>query len=55
MYCENHRDREATFVCQKYSVGYCQECCACPNPQTYCKFRSGCIIWEMCECEEGVP
>ncbi|MBN2061838.1 MAG: hypothetical protein JW882_15615 [Deltaproteobacteria bacterium] len=52
MQCRYHPDREAYITCQKMMVGYCRECfdeCeACTDPCTYCKFRSGCIIWEMC-------
>lgn len=52
MNCRNHPDREARVQCQKMSIGYCQQCLdeceACTDPCGYCKFRGGCIIWELC-------
>ncbi|MBW1868392.1 MAG: hypothetical protein JRI73_03660 [Deltaproteobacteria bacterium] len=52
MECRYHPGREAFVQCQKMAIGYCQECLedceACTDPCTYCKFRSQCIIWEMC-------
>ncbi len=34
---------------------YCQECLdacrACTDPCLYCKFRPGCVIWELCRKE----
>ncbi|MFI5331687.1 MAG: hypothetical protein ACHQ2F_11765 [Desulfobaccales bacterium] len=42
-------------MCQKHEVGYCQECLdacrACTDPCLYCKFRPGCVIWELCRKE----
>jgi hypothetical protein len=56
MKCRYHPDREARVVCQKMEIGYCQECLdnceACTDPCTYCKFRQGCIIWELCRKSE---
>jgi hypothetical protein len=38
--------------CEKMQMGYCEECLdnceACTDPCGYCKFRSSCIIWELC-------
>ncbi len=53
MSCKNHPEREAVFICQKYSIGYCNECCTCPQPENYCKFRANCQIWVRCvKCPE---
>jgi len=56
MQCRYHTDREARVVCQKMSVGYCQECLdnceACTDPCVYCKDRPSCIIWELCRKSE---
>lgn len=54
MTCRIHPDREAVVVCQKYELGYCEECadserCTCTSPQTYCKFRTQCLIWALCK------
>ncbi len=46
--CINHPEREAPWFCSKHSVAYCDECCRCPHPEGYCKFRSQCAIWQMC-------
>lgn len=52
-FCKNHPEREARVQCQKMSIGYCQECLdnceACTEPCGYCKFRGGCIIYELCK------
>jgi len=41
--------------CQKMEFWYCQECLdlckACTDPCLYCKFRQGCVIWELCRKE----
>ena len=41
--------------CQKMEYWYCQECLdqcrACTDPCLYCKFRRGCVIWELCRKE----
>lgn len=56
MQCRNHPDREAVAVCQKHTVGFCRECCDCPDgehcaecvdPQDYCKFRTQCMVREI--------
>jgi len=56
MQCRNHPDREAYIKCQKMEIGYCRECLenceACTDPCTYCKFRPQCVIWEMCRKSE---
>ena len=53
--CRFHPERAAYVVCQKHEVGYCQECLdacrACTDPCLYCKFRPGCVIWELCRKE----
>ena len=53
--CRHHPDRDACVVCQKMEVAYCQECLdacrACTDPCLYCKFRQGCVIWELCRKE----
>jgi hypothetical protein len=53
--CRHHPDRDACVVCQKMEVSYCQECLdncrACTDPCLYCKFRPGCVIWELCRKE----
>ncbi len=50
--CKFHPGREARVRCQKMEIGYCQECLdnceACTEPCGYCKFRTGCIIYELC-------
>lgn len=51
-FCRNHPDRPATLVCRKYGLGYCDECCACPHPETYCQDRGQCLIRELCR--EGI-
>ncbi len=52
MKCRYHPDREAYVVCQKMLIGYCADCLegceGCTDPDIYCKFRTQCIIWEMC-------
>ncbi|MBW2094020.1 MAG: hypothetical protein JRI80_03955 [Deltaproteobacteria bacterium] len=56
MQCRYHPDREAYIQCQKMGVGYCRECLenceACTDPCTYCKYRPQCIIWELCKKSE---
>ena len=56
MQCKYHPDREAYIKCEKMEIGYCQECLdnceACTDPCTYCKFRSQCIIRELCRKSE---
>jgi hypothetical protein len=53
MACKYHPDREAFIKCQKMDIGYCRECLdnceACTDPCGYCKFRSSCVIWELCK------
>ena len=53
--CRYHPHRAASVVCQKMEFGYCQECLdrckACTDPCLYCKFRPGCVIWELCRQE----
>jgi hypothetical protein len=54
-HCLFHPDREAWVQCQKHELGYCRECLeacrACTDPCLYCKFRPGCVIWELCRKE----
>jgi hypothetical protein len=56
MKCRFHEDREAYIKCQKMEIGYCQECLenceACTDPCGYCKFRTQCVIWELCKKSE---
>ncbi|RKY18054.1 MAG: hypothetical protein DRP63_02690 [Planctomycetota bacterium] len=49
MRCVNHPNREAYAFCQKYSRAYCRECCKCPDPKSFCKFRKACLVWALCE------
>lgn len=53
--CRFHPRRAACVQCQKHEHGYCQECLdacrACTDPCLYCKFRRGCVIWELCRKE----
>ena len=53
--CRFHPNRAASVQCQKHEHGYCQECLdlckACTDPCLYCKFRPGCVIWELCRKE----
>ncbi len=55
MECRFHPGREAVVECQKMEFWYCQECLnecrACTAPCLYCKFRTGCVIWELCRKE----
>ncbi len=50
--CRCHPDRTACVQCQTHEHGYCPECLdlckACTDPCLYCKFRPGCVIWELC-------
>lgn len=55
MNCRNHPDRDATALCQKLGIGFCTECCRCPDaaaccgcldPKVYCQFRTQCLVWE---------
>lgn len=50
MKCKNHPDREATWICQKFNYGYCDECCQCTMPDEFCRFRANhlCPINEIC-------
>jgi len=52
--CVNHPQREASWLCSKHSVAYCDECCHCPHPEGHCKFRSQCAIWQVCLASTGV-
>jgi hypothetical protein len=62
--CRFHPERDSCVYCQKHELGYCQECLdacrACTDPCLYCKFRQGCVIWELCRkeakkrCKENV-
>jgi len=57
MKCKNHPERDALAVCQKFNVGYCEECCDssdidkdqplcyCTSPDVHCKFRPQCIVF----------
>lgn len=56
MKCRYHPDRDVAVRCSKMEIGYCQECLdlceACTDPCGYCKFRTQCIIWELCKRSE---
>ncbi|MDO9565442.1 MAG: hypothetical protein Q7J15_01665 [Candidatus Desulfaltia sp.] len=43
--CVNHPDMETEFICMKYNVYLCEKCLKCSDPETYCKFRTSCLIW----------
>lgn len=55
MECRFHPGREAVVEFQKMEFWYCQECLdecrACTDPCLYCKFLTGCVIWELCRKE----
>ena len=65
MECRLHPGRAAVVECQKMEYWYCRECLdrcrACTDPCLYCKFRRGCVIWELCRkearkrCQEENP
>ncbi len=46
--CRNHPDRPSTLVCHKFGLGFCDECCRCPQPRSHCKFRTQCLVTEFC-------
>jgi hypothetical protein len=56
--CTKHPDRPAVVQCQKMDLGYCEECLdtcqACTEPTGYCKYRTGCVTWEMCRQSDRV-
>ena len=56
MKCRNHPERDACTQCQKMEIGYCTHCLdnceACTDPCGYCKFRTQCLIWELCRKSE---
>lgn len=56
MKCRFHPERDAFVKCDKMEIGYCQECLdrceACTDPCGYCRFRSQCLIWELCRDSE---
>jgi hypothetical protein len=54
MNCINHPDRKAFSICQRYNHGYCRECCTCPDPKGYCKYRTRCIAWQICKKEKNL-
>jgi len=47
--CVNHPDRPGKWLCQKFDVAYCDECCRCGHAEGYCKFRSQCGVRQICE------
>jgi hypothetical protein len=55
MNCTNHPGKETAFRCEKDGTYLCDECLICPNPNIYCKFRTGCIIWELQNEDAGQP
>jgi hypothetical protein len=52
--CANHPGVEARRFCQKTGRWLCDECGSrCTSPDTYCKFRTACIIWALQHDREG--
>jgi hypothetical protein len=55
MQCRFHPGREAAVLRQKMEFWYWRECLdrcrAGTDPCLYCKFRQGCVIWELCRWE----
>lgn len=47
-FCANHPDRPSTYVCQKFDLGFCDECCKCPHESSVCNFRTQCLIRATC-------
>lgn len=45
--CHYHRDAVPVSYCFKYGRGLCIECLRCEDPESDCKYRQGCMIWEM--------
>ncbi|MBN1102803.1 MAG: hypothetical protein JXL84_05230 [Deltaproteobacteria bacterium] len=56
MKCRFHPERDASVICDKMGVGYCQECLdeceACTDPCGYCTSRPRCLIWALCRKSE---
>ncbi len=49
-----HADRPARLVCRKFDLEYRDGRYACPHPETYCKFRTQCLIHNLRpDSEEG--
>jgi len=42
---QSRRDR--TLLCRKYDLHCRSEGCVCPHPETYCKFRTQCLIHSL--------
>lgn len=49
--CHYHPGATAVSFCFKYSRGLCIECLRCEDPEDDCKYRQGCMIWEMINLE----
>jgi hypothetical protein len=48
MTAQQKKDNEPeTFQCMKHHTHIDVTGLKCPDPELYCKFRSGCIIWFM--------
>jgi len=45
--CNEHPDRETSYMCTKHGIYMCEECMTCRDPQLYCKFRTSCTIHFM--------
>jgi hypothetical protein len=41
-------DRAARLVCRKFDLEYSNGSCTCPHPRTYCKFRTQCLVHNLC-------
>jgi hypothetical protein len=46
--CVNHPDRPGKWLCQKFDLAYCDECCRCGQAEGYCKFRPQCGVRQIC-------
>jgi hypothetical protein len=46
-HCIRHPDRAAPYCCPRYAEHLCEECMACRDPKSYCKFRGSCVINEL--------
>ncbi len=55
-HCSRHPERPSVIKCHKMERAFCQQCLdeceACTDPCTYCKFRPQCVIWELCRKSE---
>ena len=47
--CINHPDRPGKWLCQKFDLAFCDDCCRCSHPEGYCKFRPQCGVRQICQ------